>query len=80
MSRPDAAAANDPPIEKTDYADISFTPERLMLEYNLSIDEAREFLGRYERWIEEAAKSAGQELIHEFACINGILRYDDIEE
>lgn len=73
-------AANDPPIEKTDYAETSFTPQRLMLEYNLSIDEAREFLGRYEKWIYEAMKSAGGELIHEFACLNGILRYDDIEE
>ncbi len=80
MSRPNATAANDAPIEKVDYAEVFFTPQRLMLEYNLSIDEAREFLGRYERWIGEAMKSAGRELIPGFACIGGILRYDDIDE
>ena len=72
-------AANDPPVEKTDYADVSFTPVQIMLEYNLNINEARTFLVRYEKWISEAMKSAGRELVHEFACRDGILRYDDIE-
>jgi len=73
-------AANDPPAERTSYANLSFTPEGLMLEYNLSIFEAREFLECYEEWILDTMREAGRDLIHEFACEAGILRYDDIED
>lgn len=51
-----------------------------MLEYDLSIIEAREFLKRYEEWIEGVMRDAADDLIHEFACRDGILRYDDIED
>ena len=77
MSEP---AANDPPAERTTYAEVSFTPEGLMLEYDLSIFEAREFLERFEKWIAETMHDTGKDLIHEFACEDGILRYDDIED
>lgn len=49
-----------------------------MLEYDLTIDQARAFLTRYELWISEAMQDAGDVIIRQLAHADHIDKYDDI--
>ena len=71
-------AANDPPTKRLRYAEIFFTPGDLMLEYDLTIDQARAFLTRYELWISEAMQDADDVIIRQLAHADHIDKYDDI--
>lgn len=71
-------AANDPPREG--YAEVEFTAEYLVAEFDMTLAQAHAFLDRYEKWIGVEMIEAGREAILAFAIAEGIARVQDFED
>ena len=71
-------AANNPPVKRLHYSEVSFTAQDLMLEYNMTIEQARAFLTRYEQWIFEAMRDAGDAIVRQITYAESIEKYDDM--